>query len=222
MSQRGTRFAAVCFDFDSTLSRLEGIDELAVRAGVVDDIVPLTVAAMEGAIPLEQVYGRRLEIIRPGRDDIAWLADRYLDEMVGGVAATLAAIRAAGAEVFIISGGIRGAILPFAAAVGIPADNVYAVEVSFDADGAYHDFDHASPLTRADGKARICAKIQESVSPIALVGDGATDMAAKDVGAYVIGFGGVAARDAVRAKADAFVESPDLTAVLGPLGCAGY
>lgn len=218
MTQPGCRFAAVCFDFDSTLSRLEGIDELAVRAGVVDAIVPLTVAAMEGAIPLQQVYGRRLEIIRPSRGDISWLADRYLAEIVPGVDETVAAVRAAGAEVFIISGGIRAAILPFADRLQIPAGNVHAVEVVFDPGGAYRDFDRSSPLTMADGKARVCAMLQENHRPLALVGDGATDMAAKDVGAYVVGFGGVAARDTVRAQADVFVEGPDLTQVLAALG----
>jgi phosphoserine phosphatase len=38
-------FAAVCFDCDSTLSRIEGIDELARRAGLEQEIAPLTDAA---------------------------------------------------------------------------------------------------------------------------------------------------------------------------------
>lgn len=214
MSQAKARFAAVCCDFDSTLSRLEGIDELAERAGVVGEIVPLTVAAMEGTIELEAVYGRRLEIIRPSRADIEWLAGRYIEETVTGAEETIDTLRNAGAEVFIVSGGIRGAILPFAKKYAIPAENVFAVDVMFHDDGSYRDFDRASPLARAEGKALVCKGLLERYSPLALVGDGATDMAARDAGAYVIGFGGVAAREAVRQKADRFIEGPSLAQVL--------
>ena len=42
------KFRAVCFDCDSTLSRLEGIDELASRYGRKDEVALLTEAAMNG------------------------------------------------------------------------------------------------------------------------------------------------------------------------------
>lgn len=221
MTVRKSRFAAICFDFDSTLSRLEGIDELAARAGVAEKIAPLTVAAMEGTIPLESVYGRRLEIIRPDRAAIDWLAARYIEEMVTGVEETLAALRDAGVEVCIVSGGIRGAILPFALRCQVPHENVFAVDVTFAADGSYQDFDRASPLGKADGKAEICKTLASRFGPVALVGDGATDVAAREAGAFVVGFGGVAARETVRAKADRFVEGPSLAAVLDVLLEAG-
>ena len=76
------RFDAVCFDCDSTLSRIEGIDELAKRAGCEAEIAALTKAAMNGEVPLDAVYGKRLERVRPGRADLDWLAQRYVEEMV--------------------------------------------------------------------------------------------------------------------------------------------
>jgi phosphoserine phosphatase len=214
VKQPKSRFAAVCFDFDSTLSRLEGIDELAARRGVEGEIAPLTVAAMEGTIPLESVYGRRLEIIRPTRSDVDWLAKRYIEEMVPGVAETFSALRSAGSEIFIVSGGIRAAILPFAAQLELPPEHVFAVSITLDAEGLYRDFDCASPLTKADGKAVVCKTIAARHVPLAMVGDGATDMAARDAGAYAIGFGGVTTREAVRKKADVFIEGPSLAATL--------
>ncbi len=44
----------ILFDCDSTLSTIEGIDVLAERAGVVDQVVPLTNAAMDGRLRLEE------------------------------------------------------------------------------------------------------------------------------------------------------------------------
>ena len=214
MTPQKSRFAAVCFDFDSTLTRLEGIDELAARKGVEKDIAPLTVAAMEGTIPLESVYARRLDLIRPAQADVVWLAERYIDAMVPGVEETFAALRRAGTEIFIVSGGIRAAILPFVARLELPPVNVFAVNIAFDAAGAYRDFDRTSPLTKADGKAEVCGVLLERHAPLAMVGDGITDMAARHAGAFAIGFGGVTARAAVRSKADVFIEEPSLTATL--------
>lgn len=210
----GAKFQAVCFDFDSTLTRLEGIDELAKRAGVESEIAPLTAAAMEGLISLDQVYGRRLDIVRPSRGDIEWLAQRYIDETTKGAAETVAALTRAGVCVYIVSGGLRPAILPFAARCGIAGDHVYGVDLAFNDSGHYANFDHASPLTRPDGKAVICTRLRHRHAQLALVGDGITDIAARDSGAFIIGFGGVVERKAVRQGADCFVAGPALTAVL--------
>ena len=211
------RFEAVCFDFDSTLSRLEGIDELAAHAGVESQIAPLTAAAMEGAIPLDAVYGARLDIVRPGRDAIAWLGERYVSTIVPGAEATVEALQRANVAVYIVSGGIRAAVLPLAEKCGIAHDHVFAVDITFDADGGYSDFDRASPLTRADGKAVVCRLLSQRHRTLALVGDGITDVAARNGGAYIVGFGGVVARDVVRAGADCFIAGPRLTDVLGAL-----
>lgn len=208
------RFAVVCFDFDSTLSACEGIDELAVRAGVSDQVAPLTTAAMDGKISIESVYGKRLEIIRPNREAIDWLGQHYIVATVPGAHQTLDVLRRANIPTYIVSGGIRPAILPFAAAHGIASENVYAVDVFFNESGDYKNFDERSPLTKADGKAVICKMLSEKHGRLALVGDGVTDVAARSAGAHVIGYGGVAARAAVRSSADDFVESADLTDVL--------
>lgn len=208
------RFAVVCFDFDSTLSACEGIDELAVRAGVSDQVSPLTTAAMEGKIPIESVYAKRLEMIRPNREAIDWLGQHYIGEAVPGARQTLEALRLANVPTYIVSGGIRQAILPFAAAHGIASEDVYAVDIFFDEAGDYKTFDEKSPLTKADGKAATCKILAEKHGSLVLVGDGVTDVAARSAGAYVIGYGGVVARPAVRSSADDFVESADLAEVL--------
>ena len=61
-------FRTVIFDCDSTLSAIEGIEELAVAHR--EEIARLTDLAMQGAVPLEEVYGRRLDLIRPSRQEV--------------------------------------------------------------------------------------------------------------------------------------------------------
>jgi len=44
-------FDVICFDCDSTLSRIEGIDELARRVGMGEEMSKLTDLAMNGVVP---------------------------------------------------------------------------------------------------------------------------------------------------------------------------
>jgi len=215
------RFDIVCFDCDSTLSRIEGIDELALRAGLEQDVAPLTAAAMAGTIPLDAVYAERLSMIRPDRASIDWLARRYVEEMVPGAGETITALTRAGTSVHIVSGGLRPALESLARELAVPASNVHAVDVFFEGNGTYRDFDHGSPLSHPDGKAVVCRSLAGRHASIALVGDGATDLAARACGVFVVGFGGVRRRDALVRGADIFIDSPDLTMVLGPLLGAG-
>jgi phosphoserine phosphatase len=213
----GSKFDAVCFDCDSTLSRLEGIDELARRVGADDEIAPLTAAAMDGSIPLDDIYAKRLTMIRPDRSALAWLGQRYIEETVPGARETVGTLLRAGMPVFIVSGGLLPAILPLSAELGILRNNVYAVDVTFERDGIYRDFDRHSPLARPDGKADICRALIGIYPSLAMVGDGVTDLAARKAGAYIVGFGGVAQRDAVVKSADVFIADRDLTATLDVL-----
>jgi len=204
----------VCFDCDSTLSKIEGIDELGRRSGLFDQLVALTNAAMNGELALEDIYGKRLELIKPDKEQMDSLADLYISEMVEGVEEVFSTLLAQGKQVHIISGGIRQAILPLAAKLGLPVENVHAVDVLFNADGSYLNFDQQSPLAKTGGKAVICKQIQLAGQTMAMIGDGKTDLEAKQAGATVIGFGGVMQRDIVLEQADVFVKETSLLAVL--------
>jgi phosphoserine phosphatase len=211
------KFDAVCFDCDSTLARIEGIDELARRSGREAEIAPLTAAAMDGALSLEQVYAKRLEIVRPGREDLAWLGDRYIEEMVDGARATIAALQCLGKPVYVISGGFLQSVARLAQAVDIPATHVRAVEIYLDSAGNFSGFDAGSPLVRGDGKAEICRDLVQRHGTVAMVGDGVTDLAARAGGAYIIGFGGVARRQAMVEGADTFIAGTNLLRTLDVL-----
>ena len=216
MNER-SKFAAICFDCDSTLTRIEGIDELARHSGREAEIAPLTAAAMEGALSLEDVYARRLDIVRPDRDALAWLGERYVEEMVDGARETIAVLQGLGKAVYGVSGGFFQPVAKLAQAVGIPQANVRAVEIYLNEAGAYADYDSNSPLTRSNGKAEVCRALAQNYGAVAIVGDGITDLAARAGGAYVVGFGGVARRQAMADGADYFVAEGPLTHTLKAL-----
>jgi phosphoserine phosphatase len=217
MISKQPRFDAVCFDCDSTLTSIEGIDELADRAGCRPEIAALTDAAMNGLVPLEEVYAKRLDLVRPDRSALAWLVERYADEVVSGSAETIATLKRHGKAVYVITGGLLQAVAEFARWLGLSAEQVHAVKVYFDGVGVYQGFDTSSPLCRSNGKAAICRKLAAKHGEIAIVGDGLTDLAARAGGAYVVGYGGVAYREVMRQGADFYVATPSLTGTLPAL-----
>ena len=210
-------FDIICFDCDSTLSEIEGIDVLAERAGCGEEMAALTNAAMNGEVSLESVYAKRLELIKPDKKEIDWLAALYIEKMVPGVEEVFQQLHSQGKQLHIISGGLKEAIIPLAEKLNVDASRVHAVEVLLASNGDYLDFNQQSPLARNGGKAEVCAQLNPTGLKLAVVGDGNTDMEAKKAGAYCIGFGGVVARKIVQEQADVFVESPDLQAVLAYL-----
>lgn len=202
-------FRLVFFDVDSTLVRIEGID---VLSGGNAEIARLTDAAMNGAVPLDQVYAKRLEIIRPTRERVEQLADSYVQSLVGGAQETIAALNNARVVVHLVTAGIEQAILPLADALRVPRRNVHAVSLTFDAKGDYVDFDRRSFLTRAGGKELAVRDIRaRSHGKAAFVGDGVSDLEAKPAVDLFIGFGGVVVRPRVKENADVYVTSlPDV------------
>ena len=206
-------FDAVILDCDSTLSRIEGVDELARRRGVGAEIAALTDRAMQGLVPLESVYAQRLDIIRPDRDLVAWLGGRYVETLVPGAAALVSALQALGKEVHVVSGGILQAVRVLAEALRVPDANVHAVEVRFGPDGSFAGYAEDSLLARSGGKGKVARHIARG-RRLAAVGDGVTDLEMQEAGAVLIGFGGVAIRELVRERADVWIEDASLESVL--------
>ena len=205
-------FASVVIDVDSTLCGVEGIDFLAERRGpdVGRRIVELTDRAMTGAIPLESVYAERLTIVRPGLEDIRALAQAYMESVAPGAAEAIATMRAAGARLALVSGGIRQAILPVARELGFAEADVQAVSLRFASDGAYVAMDEPAPLATQRGKPEVVTRLLQSgrlVRPVLALGDGATDAMLAGVADTFAAYTGFARRESVVAKADVEVRS---------------
>jgi phosphoserine phosphatase len=202
------RFGTVVIDVDSTISGIEGIDWLAKRRGeiVARRVAMLTEEAMRGAVPLEHVYGTRLAAIRPRRDDVDALSRAYVDALAPGVVETFAQFRRAGVQIVIMSGGLRHALVRLAFHLGVDIEDLHAVDIRFDAIGAYMGFDTQSPLTTSDGKATKLARLDLD-GPVLLVGDGITDLGMRRVTGQFAAFTGFVAREPVVKDADFTVRS---------------
>jgi phosphoserine phosphatase len=203
-----TAFKSVVLDVDSTVSAIEGIDWLAEQrdSGVAATVVALTQDAMEARVPLDEVYERRLGIIRPTRAEIAKLSEVYIDTALPGVRDAVTLWQASGVRVVLVSGGLRDAILPLAVWLGIVAADVHAVDVEYDDSDTAVGVVAAAPLARRGGKPLVVGALHLP-RPVLSVGDGATDAELAEVVDRFVAFTGVVRRATVIARASGDVAS---------------
>ncbi len=199
----------ICFDCDSTLSAIEGVDELARARGpeIFRQVEAMTNDAMNGLLSVEAVFGRRLEIIQPRWPDVAAVGRRYVETVEPTARETVATLVARGWTPVIVSGGFRAAIVPLADFLGIK--RVEAVDLFFHDDGGYRGFDQSYPTTRSGGKPEVVARLKRELQAtrVVMIGDGVSDLEAKPEVDRFVGFGRYLAREKVRAGADAFIYS---------------
>lgn len=204
------RFNSVVLDVDSTLAGIEGVDWLAALRGPAAEALSaeLTDKAMRGVIPLEAIYGQRLDSVRPTRAEIEALSRVYVQRIAPMARETVSYLREHGVEVTIASGGFEQAILPLAAELGIEAEQVHAVRLFFDGRGEYTGFDETSLLARTYGKRDTIAGLGLT-APVLAVGDGITDSEIAEVADAFAVYTGFIRRESVIAKADHVLESFD-------------
>ncbi len=195
-------------DCDSTLSVIEGIDELGRSRGeeVFEQVEALTNAAMNGEIPISDVFPKRMELIQPDREVCDRIAQQYIEQMVEGVDQLIEEARDRGWEPVILSGGFAPLIKPLAERLGIA--NVEAVPIHLNEDGSYAGYGDDYPTTRNHGKNEVIREWKSAMLPeqVIMIGDGVSDLETQtDVDCF-IGFGGVVERKPVRDGCDYWLE----------------
>lgn len=235
---RWTSFDLVFFDCDSTLSTIEGIDELAKLKGKDLRVSILTDKAMNGDLDLSEVYGKRLKAIRPTLGQLKAVEERYNETIVEDAQAVVSGLQFLQKEVFIISGGLVDAVRGFGRRLGIAQDHIRAVELEYNElsgewwryhePNAQHQKTYLEyvegPLTVSTGKPQIIEELSRGLfGRRFMIGDGSSDLATRDVVDLFVGYGGVVAREKVRNGSDVFIECASLAPVL-PLvaGRGGY
>lgn len=235
---RWTSFDLIFFDCDSTLSSIEGIDELARVKGKEQRVGLLTQKAMDGDLDLHEVYGKRLQAIRPTVKQLQDIGDHYIGTIVPDAQAVIDALQFLGKHVFIISGGLAEPVRAFGRYLGVQPENIRAVELKYNQFSGewwrYHEpqtqrqqvyLDYVEgPLTVSSGKPTVVRELAgDRHGRRLMVGDGASDLATRTVVDLFVGFGGVVARQKVKDGADVFVQTSSLAPIL-PIaaGASGY
>jgi len=184
----GKHVDAVCFDVDSTICTTEGIDEFAAFLNVGDAVAAVTRKAMEGAMDFRTALASRLSAMQITREKLDEFITQHPPILTPGAASLVAALRARGIAVYLVSGGFRPLIAPAAAELGLdPSAHVVANSFVFPPSGggaaaadtgAFATFDTNEPTSSSGGKARALEAIiaANGYKTVLMVGDGATGM----------------------------------------------
>ncbi len=94
----------ICFDMDSTLIETEVIDELAIRAGVGDQVKAITERAMRGEIDFRESFTERVALLKGLDESVMRDIAEHLP-ITEGVERLMFVLKRYGYKIAILSGG---------------------------------------------------------------------------------------------------------------------
>lgn len=205
---------AIVFDCDSTLSTIEGIDELAKHNGVGERVESMTAQAMNSTGVNPDLYTKRLDLVSPKRDQLIELGQIYFANQVQHASHVIQTLKRLQKSVYLVSAGLYPAVKVFGESMQIPSENIYAVNINFDTNGNYAGYEQNSPLIGPQGKRVIVSKLKELHKNLIHIGDGTNDIAVNDIVTRFIGFGGVTYREYVASRCKYYINTPSIAPLL--------
>ena len=204
----------VVFDMDSTLIDAEVIDELAIEAGVGEQVAAITEAAMRGEVDFKESFKQRLALLEGLRESVLQtVADRL--RLNDGAEYLLKSLKQLGFKTAIVSGGFTFFGRHLQDKLGV--DYVYANEL--DVAGGVVTGKVAGEIIDGQRKAEILVEIARelglSLEQVIAVGDGANDLPMLNIAGLGIAF---RAKPLVKASAKQAISSVGLDGILYLLG----
>jgi len=166
----------ICFDMDSTLIQTECIDELAMRAGVGDQVKAITESAMRGEIDFKESFTKRVSLLKGL--DVSVMKDiaEHLP-ITEGVDRLMSVLKRCGYKIAILSGGFTYFGEYLQRRYGI--DYVYANELEIDDNGKLTGR-YVGEIVDGHRKAellKLIAQVEKvNLAQTIAVGDGANDL----------------------------------------------
>ena len=176
-------------DFDSTFTKVEGLDELAAialkghkdRDKIVGEIKAITDKGMAGEIGFAESLKARVALLPANRSHVTELIEFLMGKISDSFARNEAFLRENAASVYIVSSGFKDFIVPVAMAMGILEENIYANTFVYDPDGNITGYDETNLLSQDKGKVKLL-QLLDFEGDIYAIGDGYTDYELRESG----------------------------------------
>lgn len=206
------------FDFDSTIIKTEGLDELAKiilennpdQENLINKITETTNLGMEGKISFTDSLTQRLALLSPKLSDIERFVGIITTQLSDSVERNKRFFEINKDKIFIISGGFLEFILPVTRMLEIPDNQVFANSFVFNEGGEYQGVDTKNPLAYSGGKVKVAEQLG-LVGNVLVIGDGYTDFEIKKSGfaKFFAAFTENVKRESVMQVADYSINSMD-------------
>jgi D-3-phosphoglycerate dehydrogenase / 2-oxoglutarate reductase len=178
------------FDFDSTLTQLETLEELArialsghpERTARLVELQRITDLGMAGNLSFNESLRRRLPLFQANRRHVDELIYQLQYVWTPSIQRHRAWFREQADRIYVVSGGFSDYIEPLASTLGIDADHIFANQLVYDAHKNIVGFNEDNPLSQSQGKAKVVASLKLR-QPVIMIGDGYTDYEVRLLGA---------------------------------------
>ncbi len=204
----------IVLDMDSTLIRIEVIDELARAAGVGEQVARITERAMQGEMDYDESLRQRVGLLTGL--DVAVL-DRIASDLplTDGAETMVRVLKRLGYKIAVISGGFSRA----AEALKRRLELDYAYSNNLEVQGGKLTGRVVGPIVNAQRKAELLETIAQAegvlLDQVIAVGDGANDALMLERAGLGIAFH---AKAKLRERADTSISGAGLDAILYLLG----
>ena len=180
---------SIVIDFDSTFTKVEGLDELAnialagkrEREETVRAIRELTDLGMAGELALSESLRRRVALLQANQLHIDELVAFLFTKISDSFLRNKAFLTQYSDQIYIVSSGFKEFIVPIVASMGIKPQNVYANTFVFDEAGNIIGLDQTNVLAHDKGKVKLLEALKLP-GEVYVIGDGYTDYEIKEAG----------------------------------------
>jgi phosphoserine phosphatase len=204
----------VVFDMDSTLIDAEVIDELAIEAGVGDQVAAITEAAMQGELDFKQSFSQRLALLEGLSADVLQTVAQRL-KLNEGAEHLIKTLRQLGYKTAIVSGGFTYFGNYLQSILGV--DYVYANEL--DIENGLVTGKVVGDVIDGKRKADLLRELAQReglvLEQVIAVGDGANDLPMLNIAGLGIAY---QAKPLVKASAKQSISNLGLDGILYLLG----
>lgn len=209
------------FDFDSTLTPSEGIDELAAAHGVGEEVAKMTKLAMEGGWDFAQSFTKRLALLKGlPFSEVLEVAQKI--ELQPGARQLIRALKAKKCEVMVASGGFSVFFKMLNEKYDLGLNSAFIHDIPLEKDTAGREVvsgQAPAVIIGAEQKSEFLksqiSKLGLTTSQVMAVGDGANDIPMLKLAGLGVAF---CAKPKVRNEAAYCVNIPSLCSVAHLLG----
>ena len=179
----------IIIDFDSTLAKVEALDELAKESlkknpqkdNIVEEFKKITESGMNGEISFPESLSRRISLIKTDRKTVEKVSLKIRDNISDSVLANKKFFEKNKENIYIISGGFKELIAPSAKELGILENHIMANDFLFDENDKLIGINKDSLMAKEKGKVRQIESMKLE-GDLIMIGDGWTDSETRQTG----------------------------------------